>query len=312
MLRTLTYLAISLPLAVNATTHPMPPSDVGLVGETLFISANHEDTLLDIARQYSIGQKEIVDANRDVDRWLPGEGTEVIIPSRHILPDAERSGIVVNLPEMRLYFFDRKEKTVRTHPVSVGRLDWNTPLGVTKITEKRVDPTWTPPESIKKEHLEAGDPLPDVVPAGPDNPLGTRAMRLGIPGYLIHGTNRPWGVGERVTHGCIRMYPEDVERLFDEVGVGEQVTLVNQPIKASLAGGMLYVESHPALDEDAGTLSEMIERARVVIEERTGLTPADYSFEAMAATIAMSTGIPTYIPMNAESAVSDTEQLLLQ
>ncbi len=312
MLKTLTYLAITFPLAVNATTYPMPPSDVGVVGETLFISANHEDTLLDIARQYSIGQKEIVDANRDVDRWLPGEGTEVIIPSRHILPDAERSGIVVNLPEMRLYFFDRKENTVRTHPVSVGRLDWNTPLGVTKITEKRVDPTWTPPESIKKEHLEAGDPLPDVVPAGPDNPLGTRAMRLGIPGYLIHGTNRPWGVGERVTHGCIRMYPEDVERLFDEVGVGEQVTLVNQPIKASLAGGMLYVESHPALDEDAGTLSEMIERARVVIEERTGLTPADYSFEAMAATIAMSTGIPTYIPMRAESAVSDTEQLLLQ
>ena len=138
-----------------------------------------------------------------------------------------------------------------THPVSVGRMDWNTPLGTTKIVQKKKDPSWTPPESIRREHELDGDPLPAVVPAGPDNPLGQYAMRLGIPGYLIHGTNKPFGVGMRVTHGCVRMYPEDIEEFFGMVPLHTPVTLVNQPVKVGWYGDQLYIEIHPPLEEES-------------------------------------------------------------
>jgi L,D-transpeptidase ErfK/SrfK len=129
-------------------------------------------------------------------------------------------------------------------------MDWETPLGRTKIVSKKLDPTWTPPASLKEEALADGEVLPDVVPAGPDNPLGRYAMRLGIPGYLIHSTNKPYGVGMRVTHGCVRMYPEDIATLFDEIPTGTPVQIVNQPIKLGWLAGSLFLELHPPLDED--------------------------------------------------------------
>ena len=140
---------------------------------------------------------------------------------------------------------------VITHPVSVGRMDWETPLGKTKIVAKKKDPDWRPPQSLKDEAIAEGEePLPDIVMAGPDNPLGRYAIRLGIPGYLIHSTNKPYGVGMRVTHGCLRMYPEDIESLFDQVAVGTQVQLINQPIKLGWLAGSLFLELHPPLEED--------------------------------------------------------------
>lgn len=216
------------------------------------IATDNQD-LLDIARQFDLGQNEIIRLNPEVDRWLPKTGETIQLQSERLLPDAPRTGLVLNLPEFRLYYFPKtgtgEVATVITHPISIGRQDWETPLGQTKIVQKKENPTWTPPESIKKEHLAKGDPLPNVVPAGPDNPLGLYAMRLGIPGYLIHSTNKPYGVGLRVSHGCIRMYPEDIATLFPMVKVNMPVTIVNQAVKVGWAKNSLYIEVHPATKE---------------------------------------------------------------
>jgi len=221
-------------------------------GENKKTIASKDEDLLDIARRFDLGQNEIIRLNPQVDRWLPETGAQIQLQSERLLPDAPRSGLVLNLPEYRLYYFPNSEdsaaSSVITHPISIGRQDWETPLGQTTITAKKENPTWTPPESIKKEHAAKGDPLPDVVPAGPDNPLGLYAMRLGIPGYLIHSTNKPYGVGMRVSHGCIRMYPEDIATLFPMIKVGAPVTIVNQAVKVGWAGNSLYIEVHPPLE----------------------------------------------------------------
>ncbi|MDH3987020.1 MAG: L,D-transpeptidase family protein [Gammaproteobacteria bacterium] len=239
----------------HAGTFILPPADIDIVGQLETITAGRNNTLLDIAREYDIGQNEILHANPGVDRWLPADNSPVILPNRFILPATKRTGLVINLPEMRMYYYPKAKPgeppVVITHPVSVGRMDWETPLGNTKIVAKKQDPDWRPPQSLKDEAIAEGDePLPDVVKAGPDNPLGRYAIRLGIPGYLIHSTNKPYGVGMRVTHGCLRMYPEDIEKLFDEVSVGTRVQLINQPIKIGWLAGSLFLELHPPLEED--------------------------------------------------------------
>jgi L,D-transpeptidase ErfK/SrfK len=271
-----------------------------LIGDIQYVTARQQDSLHDIACRYNIGVEEIFMANdpANIDHWSPGEGTRVLVPQRFILPGAPRAGIVVNIPEMRLYFYPVKYATivkksapkaksgkgksgakakavpprapesvtevgepiskaveVITYPISMGRMDWRTPVGKTRIAQKVKDPTWTPPESIRREHAAKGDILPAVVPAGPDNPLGAFAMKLGVPGYLIHGTEqnyKSFGIGMRVTHGCMRMYNEDVARLFPLVSVGTPVYLVNQPVKLGWQGGRLYMELSQPLDEDVG------------------------------------------------------------
>ena len=241
---------------------------IGLSPDTpYYTKATAEDTLLDVARRFNIGQNEIVLVNPDVDRWLPGSKTPILIPNSRILPDVPRKGLTLNLPEYRLYYFSTDNKTVITHPVSIGRQDWTTPLGQTKIVQKKADPTWTPPASIKKEHAEKGEILPDVVPAGPDNPLGLFALRLGIPGYLIHGTNKPFGVGMRVSHGCVRMYPEDIEKLFPEVKVGMPVNIVNQPIKVGWLDKKIYIEVHPQLEGEELSYDVLYEKTMTLIKE---------------------------------------------
>ncbi|NOR71244.1 MAG: L,D-transpeptidase family protein [Methylomarinum sp.] len=224
------------------------------IKEAHYTLAKHEDTLLDIARDFDIGQNEILLANPTVDRWLPGENTKVRIPNSRLLPDTPHEGVVLNLAEYRLYYYPKKTKDqprmVITHPISIGRVDWDTPLGKTQIIAKNRNPVWRPPQSIKDEHAENGEILPDVFPAGPDNPLGLYALRLGVPGYLIHSTNKPFGVGMRVSHGCIRMYPEDIEKLFPQVKVGMPVYIVNQPIKVGWSDNSLYIEVFPDLEED--------------------------------------------------------------
>jgi L,D-transpeptidase ErfK/SrfK len=248
----------------QAETFLLPPEDVGVIGRLEFTDAGRDDTLLDIARRYDIGQNEIILANPAVDRWMPKDNSRVIIPSRYVLPKAERTGVVINLPEMRLYYFPEPKsgqpRTMITHPISVGRMDWRSPLGKTSIIRKQTDPSWTPPESIKQEALADGRVLPDVIPGGPDNPLGRFAMRLGIPGYLIHSTNKPYGVGMRVTHGCIRMYPEDIEGLFADIPVGTTVNLVNQPIKLGWLAGALFLELHPPLEEEEPLYQDYLQR----------------------------------------------------
>ncbi len=233
---------------------PKPGSD--LVGSIRAVTVREEETLVDIAREQGIGQEEVVNANPGVDRWLPKPGSEVIIPGHRLLPEGARRGIVINLPEYRLYYFPEPAKKnarreVITVPISVGRMDWKTPLGLTKITGKQKNPSWTPPASIRAEHAADGDILPHFVPPGPDNPLGAYALRLGIPGYLIHGTDKEFGVGMRVTHGCMRLLPEHVEALFQLAPLGTPVRLINRPIKLGWEPDALYLEAHPPLEEDA-------------------------------------------------------------
>jgi L,D-transpeptidase ErfK/SrfK len=242
----------ALPGTVYATadTFVLVP-DTQVVGQTSTVAARQDDTLTDIARIHGLGYEEIVWANRKVDIWLPGEGTPVVLPKSFILPGDTRQGVVVNIAEYRLYHYYKSngQLMVSTFPISIGRMDWATPIGRWTVTSKQKDPAWYPPESIRQEHLEDGRGfLAKMVPAGPDNPLGRYAMRLSATGYLIHGTNKPVGVGMQVTHGCIRMYPEDVEELFGLVSINTQVNLIDQTTKVGWQRGTLYVERHAPLE----------------------------------------------------------------
>ena len=411
----------------QAESFSMPQAGDDMIGAIRHTKARQEDTLIDIARRFSVGQDEMVMANQNVDRWLPKGGTDVLIPQEFILPDAPRSGIVVNIPEMRMYYFPVKARPapakpmvkssrkpsapvckpvpvtapvsktagkaatpagngkslpgkgvpagsgkttsaskaspapakgaaskaapaknvvcvpakkvevveapqapaqpdfesaamgqVITYPVSMGRMDWRTPLGMTRVVDKQKDPSWTPPASIKREHAAKGDPLPDVVPPGPDNPLGKYAMRLGVSGYLIHGTDaaKADGIGMRVTHGCMRMYNEDVAKLFPLVPVGAPVYLVNQPVKLGWKNGWLYMEVSQPLDEDAGIRGhdpdenvskaqldrEDAQRARFLlkvanaeIEKMRAKTGAVINMEKVRKAVEKPTGIPLVI-----------------
>jgi len=279
---------------------PLPGSD--LIGELQYTKAKHEDTLLDIAREFSLGQEEIVLANPTVDRWMPGEGKKILVPRWFVLPEATRSGIVINIPEMRLYYYpgasaNQPASQVITYPISIGRMDWRTPLGATKVIQKIKDPVWRPPESIKREHAKDGDILPDVVPAGPNNPLGQFAMKLGVPGYLIHGTdvNKSYGIGMRVTHGCIRMYPEDIAKLFPLVDVNTGVTLVNQPVKLGWSGDQLYIEVTQPLDEDRISYHELLASALALIEKKTSKRAFALDGVALRKALEQPSGVPVLI-----------------
>ena len=225
-----------------------------VIGSTKIIYADERDTLLDIARNHGFGYQDMKLANVNVNTWLPDDGQEVVLPSQFILPVASMDGIVLNVPEMRLYYYPPKEKgklqEVFTYPLGVGREGWNTPYIKTIIVEKKVNPNWYPPKSILKEHEEAGDPLPKIVKPGPENPLGNYAMRLGRRDYLIHGTNKPNGIGMRISHGCIRLYPEDIKELFSKVSLKTPVNIINQPYKIGVKNDVIYLEVHPFLDED--------------------------------------------------------------
>ena len=300
------WLGVSLLVTVPAFAdqYVITPESGDLVGEARSTEARHEDTLIDIAREYNLGYDEIVNANPGIDPWLPGAGVRVELAKHRVLPMAERRGIVINLPEHRLYYFPKartgQEAEVYSYPVSIGKMDWRTPLGGTKIVQKVKDPPWYPPQSVRDEHAKNGEILPPVVPAGPDNPLGQFAMRLGIPGgsYLIHGTNKPAGIGMQVTHGCMRLYPEDIESLFGMVAVGTPVTIVNQPFKAGWQDGRLWVEVHPALKEDVVEPPTLTDLTRLVVEAtREALVPVDWS--AVQRAFAESRGIPVPVTVAA-------------
>ena len=234
------------------------PEHDEVVGELQITTVQGEDTLPDIARRFNVGYEEILRANPGVDPWLPGVGREIVVPTQFVLPDAPREGLVVNLAQLRVYYFPKPKKgepddgmrTVITHPIGIGKIGWQTPEGSTKVTGKQKNPTWTPPVSVRKEHKENGDPLPARVPPGPDNPLGAYKMTLGWPSYLVHGTNKPYGVGMRSSHGCIRFYPEDIAELYDQIPVGTKVTVVNQPFVFGWHKDAMYVQAFPILEDD--------------------------------------------------------------
>lgn len=248
------------PLPIDSRRFVLVPGE-DVVGEIQIIHSRHADTFVDIARAYDLGYDELVAANPGVDPWLPGEGTRIVLPTQFILPGAPREGLVLNTAAKRLYWFPPRQpgrpREVVTHPVGIGREGWSTPLGTARVIAKAKDPVWTVPASIRREHAAAGDPLPARVPAGPDNPLGHRALRLSLPSYLIHGTNRPAGIGMRVSHGCIQLFPEDIESLYEAVPVGAPVRIVDEPLAWGWRGGNLYFEAHPPLEEDARDLDRL-------------------------------------------------------
>jgi L,D-transpeptidase ErfK/SrfK len=247
-LRTTAALAIAAlalllmhPLPGGAATSLERAEDI--IGRTAIHVTRYEDTLPRLARRHGVGFVELMAANPGVDPWLPGAGREVLVPTAHILPDAPRRGIVINLAELRLYFFGA-DGGIDTYPVGIGRDYRETPLLETTVIRKRRDPAWTPPQSIR-----AGRPgLPARVEPGPDNPLGAFALDLRHDAYVIHGTNRPSGVGRRVSHGCIRLYPEHVERLFARVATGTPVKIIDEPVKLGWSDGALWLEAHPGQD----------------------------------------------------------------
>lgn len=215
-----------------------PPDSV--IGTSRGYITEDADTLLDVAREFDIGYVEIRAANPGIDPWLPGGGREVVLPTRHILPSGPRQGIVINLPELRLYFYHAGEAP-RSFPIGIGGEGKETPVGSTSVVRKAEHPIWTP---TKSEHEENPD-LPRIVEAGPDNPMGDFALYLGWKGYAVHGTNKPFSIGRRDSHGCIRMYPEDIDFLFHHVPPGTSVSVVNQKVKLGWSQGELYLEIHP-------------------------------------------------------------------
>ena len=245
--------APALPLPVANERFELDPGQ-DVVGVVQVVTAGRDDTLTDIARRFNVGYEEIVRANPKVDPWLPGEGREIVIPSQFILPDAPRTGLVINIAAMRIFYYPpvrRGERPlVLTHPIGIGKVGWRTPEGVTKIVRRQQDPTWRVPVSVRKEHHENGEDLDPVIGPGPDNPLGKYAFYLQWPSYLIHGTNKPAGVGLRSSHGCIRLYPEDIAQFFAMVPVGTQVRVVNQPFVFGWHDGQLYMQPFDVLEDD--------------------------------------------------------------
>src|SRR5277367_2582183 len=244
----------------NATHRSEVEPNSDLVGYVQRTTIGKEDTLPDIARRFDVGYEEMVTANPGVDPWLPGVGKEVIVPTQFILPAAPHEGVVVNVAEMRIYYYPPHKKgepqMVYTHPIGIGKVGWKTPEGTTKIVSRQKDPVWVVPQSVREEHKEDGEILPAKVPAGPDNPLGAFEFRLGWPSYLIHGTNKPYGVGMRSSHGCMRLYPEDIAVFFNLIPIGTKVTVVNQPYLFGWRDGVLYMQAYAVMEDDSRNWSK--------------------------------------------------------
>ncbi len=299
-------LGLGLSLQAHATIYTLKGDD-SVFGQVSTVTAQFNDTLLDIGRSNGFGLQDLKLFNPGIDTWMPGEGQAIQLPGQFILPNVPPVGIVLNIPEMRLYYFPDvkkgEERQVITYPLGIGREGWSTPYTKTSIIHKQKDPAWYPPESIRKEHAEKGDPLPKMVPAGPDNPLGAYAMRMGLGAYLIHGTNKPFGVGMRVSHGCIRLYPEDIEDLFARVKVGTPVNIINQPYKIGVLDGVIYLEVHPYLDEDGHRFAQnsLTEVVKYIIET-TKENQYEIDWDLVKKVVDESTGVPVAIGLHLPDA----------
>jgi L,D-transpeptidase ErfK/SrfK len=227
---------------VTRYPHPLERENASpdVTGRLRFHKARGDDTLVDLAVRYGVGYVELLAANPGVDPWLPEPGRMLVVPDVHLLPSGPHEGIVVNLGELRLYWYERGAKP-HSYPIGVAREGFATPRGSTKVTAKREKPTWVLGASARRDHPELGA----SVPPGPDNPLGEYALYLGWPSYLIHGTNEPPGVGRHSSRGCIRLYPDHIAQLFAHVPVGTPVRVVEEPVKLGWIGGELYLEVHP-------------------------------------------------------------------
>jgi L,D-transpeptidase ErfK/SrfK len=304
---------------------PIPVGSDSIIGEPLVFTVEKGDTLLDIGRWYGLSAREISDANHHIDWWAPPPG-EVVLPTERILPEGPHTGIILNIPEMRIYYFyppavgrvhrrlrraayvTSPARVVYTFPVGLGRYDWKTPVSAWRVTGKLVNPTWVVPQDIYEEHLERDGEAEHVVPGGdPENPLGHFKLVLSLPEYGIHGTDVPWGVGMNVSHGCIRLYPENIEQLYKMTPVGTPGRFVYQPVKFGWREGALYVEVHDDLYSVYPGLwnHALHEVKRLHLENSVDLHKLEQAVEAK-------TGLPTFVmpgamaptPLEAASAVA--------
>jgi L,D-transpeptidase ErfK/SrfK len=288
--------------------YPVSSGQDTVVGELMSYKIRKGDTLLDVGRWYGLTAKEIADANNHMDWWGPPVGAEIVLPTEHVLPNTPHVGIVMNIPEMRIYYYPPPSiphrgrhgltpasysgaRVVYTFPVGLGRFDWKTPVATFRIRAKTHNPTWVVPEDIYQEHLERDGEAVHMVPGGePDNPLGHYRLALTLPLYAIHGTDNPWGVGMTVSHGCIRLYPEDIDHLYHMVKVGTPGRIVYQPIKFGWRDNQLYVEVH---DDLYGKYPGLWNLAVHEVQRR-GLAD-DVDMHKLEKAVEEKTGVPTYV-----------------
>ncbi len=270
-----------------------------VIGQIAAIYSLEGETLPDIARHFSLGFNEIVQTNKNLDVWQVKSGSKVLLPLMFILPEAPQHGIVINLANMRLFYYpvqnsDQSVKKVVSFPLGIGKKGWSTPKGKTRIIRKTKSPNWTVPVSIRKEHARKGDPLPAVVKAGPDNPLGQYALRLGFPGYLLHGTNKPYGVGLRISHGCVRLYPEHIEALFNEVSVGTPVTIIDQPYLIGWRDNMLYLSVHSGHEKQSKKTNKRLKNKLLKeLRKKSEFVGGKIDWFAVKKILTDATGVPT-------------------
>lgn len=265
----------------SAETFPLPPPGVDIIGQVRIVVAKQEDTLLDIARSFNLGYNEITAANPGVDAWVPGEGTRIVVPTQFILPPGPRRGLVLNLAQMRLFYFTEPKKgqpaQVITQPVGIGTDYARTPLGETRIVRKTPDPIWRPSADIREEHAAAAHWLDAEVKPGPDNPLGQYALYLGLSGgYLIHGTNKPWGIGMRVSHGCIRLYPEGIAALYPYVQVGASVRIIDERFVLGWMKKIPYLQAF-APTEDTEGITDLTPLVQSLLKNAMRSGPPDWA-----------------------------------
>ncbi len=303
----------SEPQPETVATHEFKLADGdNMVGTIAAINTRENDVLPDIARHFGLGYNDISIANSAVSPWTPKPGSRVLLPVQFILPDSPHKGIALNLANMRLFYYPKKQPDkVYTYPVGIGRQGWNTPMGLTSIVAKDANPSWYVPESIHREHAEKGDTLPKVVTSGPDNPLGLYAMRLGIPSYLIHGTNKPYGIGMQISHGCVQMYPEDIEVLFKKATVGMPVRIIHQPYLTAWQQDMLYLEAHEPLPKWAKEKAKLKKQVIKQLHDISAKKSANVDWDKVERILQRSDGIPTPIlvqsPDVAEISANATE-----
>lgn len=317
----------NLPLFSSEELHPVTPQitlqesinthTFKLSGEqTLFgvlarIETGSDDNLPDIARHFGLGYNDIVLANPTLDPWVPAAKQQVLLPARFILPDVPHKGIVINLANMRLFYFPIDQKhTLYTYPVGIGRQSWGTPTGLTEIIAKRPNPSWVVPDSIQREHAAQGDPLPKVVPSGPDNPLGHYAMPLGFNSYLIHGTNKPYGIGMQVSHGCIQLYPEDIEVLYKMTPIGTPVRIVHQPYMLAWEDNKLYLEAHPLLPKWEAQKKQLQKNLYADLRKLAKEKPVNIDWLQVEAILQRSDGVPKQISKASGSVDTAVNQVV--
>jgi len=284
-----------------------------MMGQLAVIKTRENDTLPDIARHFGLGYNDITAANRTIDPWAPAPDSRVLLPLSFILPDSPHQGITLNLANMRLFYYPKKEPgKVYTYPVGIGRQGWNTPTGLTQIVTKKANPVWNVPPSIHREHAEKGDLLPSAIGPGPDNPLGLYAMNLGFERYLMHGTNKPYGIGMQISHGCVQLYPEDIEVLFRKVSVGLPVRIVHQPYLTAWHENQLYLEANEPLSKwsaDKSRLKKQLLKEIRLIGVKKGVS---VDWDKVDAIIERADGVPTPVLTNSPGVaeLADSAPLL--